>query len=625
MSATSRSAMFFLCILCLSTTLVAQDDTRVALQQKSLPVITAAAAEGKFRFSSPAGAAQIRVQIASASGETLFDSAWKDGNVFDWPMETPGQPLANGLYRCVVMVSDLQGRVTQKEATFAAHDGQVSIESRAGTDGLTIVGAGENGPKITMLAHDEKNGAIVNTSGDLVFRFGKFFAGSDTEKMRLTAEGSLGIGTDKPQAPLDVNGLIRTSKGIMFPDGTVLTTAAGAQAATGTGAANRANPTTQPTVVGAGTLGQPFGSANHLTPRTNAVPAYQFLADSTGVHIGTTSAYGLDVTGHIRTDTAYYVGANQFASGGLNGSTSVGLFAGNLNGPDNSFFGTQAGLVNSTGGSNAFFGYQAGASNIAGSSNAYFGLFAGVFANADNNTMVGTSAGFNTNSGAANTAVGQGALYTNTTGGGNIAIGKDAGTNLTTGSNNIDIGHAGVAADGGTIRMGTPATHTRTFIAGIRGVPVGADAINVVIDSTGQLGTNGGSAYAYIYNMGAKVVAIEAPVAFDSNGPLLGVTHAPGNAGIVVTNSGTYDIAWTVSGVEPNQFALFVNGASAAGSIYGSGAATQQNNGQGILTLSASDVVTLVNHSSAAAVTLQTLAGGTQTNVNASVLIRKLN
>jgi hypothetical protein len=58
--------------------------------------------------------------------------------------------------------------------------------------------------------------------------------------------------------------------------------------------------------------------------------------------------------------------------------------------------------------------------------------------------------------------------------------------------------------------------------------------------------------------------------------------------------------------------------------VYGSGAGTQQDNGQVILTLSAGDVLTLVNHSSAAAVTLQTLAGGTQTNVNASLLIEKL-
>ncbi len=42
------------------------------------------------------------------------------------------------------------------------------------------------------------------------------------------------------------------------------------------------------------------------------------------------------------------------------------------------------------------------------------------------------------------------------------------------------------------------------------------------------------------------------------------------------------------------------------------------------MTLAANDVLTVVNHSSAAAVTLQTLSGGTQTNVNASVVIEQL-
>jgi len=61
------------------------------------------------------------------------------------------------------------------------------------------------------------------------------------------------------------------------------------------------------------------------------------------------------------------------------------------------------------------------------------------------------------------------------------------------------------------------------------------------------------------------------------------------------------------------------------GSTYGSGAGTQQNTGVTMVVLSVADVVTLVNHSSAAAVTLQTLAGGTQTNVNASLTFNRLS
>jgi hypothetical protein len=115
MSPASRSAILSLCFLWFVPSLSAQDETRVAMQRLS-PVITAATAGGQFRFSSPAGVAQIRVQIISANGEAQFDSTWKDGSVLDWPIESPSQPLGNGLYRCVVMVSDLDGRVTQREA-----------------------------------------------------------------------------------------------------------------------------------------------------------------------------------------------------------------------------------------------------------------------------------------------------------------------------------------------------------------------------------------------------------------------------------------------------------------------------------------------------------------------------
>ena len=90
-------------------------------------------------------------------------------------------------------------------------------------------------------------------------------------------------------------------------------------------------------------------------------------------------------------------------------------------------------------------------------------------------------------------------------------------------------------------------------------------------------------------------------------------------------NAGDYKVTFSVSGTEPSQMALFVNGALVAGTVYGSGAGTQQNTGQVIVTVGAGDVLTVRNHSSAAAVTLATLIGGTQTNANASVAIEKLD
>jgi hypothetical protein len=60
------------------------------------------------------------------------------------------------------------------------------------------------------------------------------------------------------------------------------------------------------------------------------------------------------------------------------------------------------------------------------------------------------------------------------------------------------------------------------------------------------------------------------------------------------------------------------------GSRYGSGAGTQQNSGEIIVNLSAGDTVDLVNDTSDTAVTLESLAGGTQANVNASVMIEQV-
>ena len=70
-----------------------------------------------------------------------------------------------------------------------------------------------------------------------------------------------------------------------------------------------------------------------------------------------------------------------------------------------------------------------------------------------------------------------------------------------------------------------------------------------------------------------------------------GITHGPGDAGIQLVNAGTYKVTFSVSGIEPSQMALFVNGVAASGTVYGSGAGTQQNTGQAILILGAGDVL----------------------------------
>ena len=142
--------------------------------------------------------------------------------------------------------------------------------------------------------------------------------------------------------------------------------------------------------------------------------------------------------------------------------------------------------------------------------------------------------------------------------------------------------------------------------------------------ATGPRGPVGQPDYGYIYNLAAQTVAVEGAVLFDSNGPLSGFTHTAGSASITVESGGTYLLDFSISGTEPNQFSLFDNASPVAGTTYGSGAGTQQSGGQVVVSLAAGDVLTLVNHSSAAAVGLASDIGGTQANVNASLVIEEL-
>src|SRR6185369_6566316 len=84
------------------------------------------------------------------------------------------------------------------------------------------------------------------------------------------------------------------------------------------------------------------------------------------------------------------------------------------------------------------------------------------------NVGMGTGALQGLTNGNNNTALGYSALGGVTTGTNNIAIGYTSGLNIVTGSNNIYIGNTGTPAntDQSTIRIGTPGTHTQTYLSG---------------------------------------------------------------------------------------------------------------------------------------------------------------
>jgi len=226
---------FFLAVLLIGgaeVTFAQSDATKTGAPPD--PTVTVSISDKGVRFAALGGVGQMRLEVFNASGESLYNSDFQSGNVRDWALEDKlGQPLADGSYLCVVTFRDLSGRLGIKQGTVLVHSGQASLKlsesQQIGAiepDKSLAAVSDSNAPAVTLAAHDGTDGALVSTRGGLSFRLGDFFGGLDKESMRLTPEGNLGIGITHPQTRLDVDGLIRTSGGIMFSDGTIQTTAA---------------------------------------------------------------------------------------------------------------------------------------------------------------------------------------------------------------------------------------------------------------------------------------------------------------------------------------------------------------------------------------------------------------
>jgi hypothetical protein len=211
---------------------------------------------------------------------------------------------------------------------------------------------------------------------------------------------------------------------------------------------------------------------------------------NTGIGV---DALGDNIEGSYNTAT----GVNALwhnTTGNDNTATGVNSLWANTSGNANTAIGRGALTSNTTAGANVATGFLSMHLNTTGSNNTSIGASSmemneiGV-----ENTAVGQSA-LLTGTGSRNTAIGASALWSISGGERNIALGWQAGYDIVDGGFNIAIGNRGNAADSNTIRVGN-ANHQRAFVAGIEGVMTGIpDAVTVLIDSNGQLGTVNSSA-----------------------------------------------------------------------------------------------------------------------------------
>ena len=213
----------------------------------------------------------------------------------------------------------------------------------------------------------------------------------------------------------------------------------------------------------------------------NAVGIYSLLSLTTG-NYNTADGAGALLSNTGDENTATGAGALLSNNSGAY-NTANGAFAlfSNTEGEFNTATGAGALLSNTAASQNTATGFLALFNNTTGDNNTAVGLqaLAGNTTGTDN-TANGVDALFRNTQGNANTAMGFFALFANTTGNNNTAVGHSAGANVTTADNVIVIGANVPGADVGDT----------CFIGNIRDVQTqNADAIPVLVDSAGQLGT----------------------------------------------------------------------------------------------------------------------------------------
>lgn len=313
--------------------------------------------------------------------------------------------------------------------------------------------------------------AVKTPKANTTFTSGCVLESTDTNgtpgcTIMTQSSGNIGVGTSTPAYTLDVNGPIHSSSTLFVNDniyGIRSTSGAFVLATCCSGITA-------------------FYSGTNSWGLRNATDSAWLMYVQNGGNLGvgtSTPSYKLDVAGDINlSGILRYQNSPVLRLSPSLQNIGVGSLTlqSITSGTSNTGVGYSALFSDQNGSSNTSVGNTSLSTNVSGSYNTAIGV---------NSLMNSTSND--------NTAVGYGALNGLGSGTNNTAIGYNAGSSLSsTESDDIDIGNTGVSGESGVIRIGSSASQSAFFAAGIgsanvSGVPV------VVNTATGQLGISSSS------------------------------------------------------------------------------------------------------------------------------------